>query len=416
MSNSRKTAVDILFEVMENKISLDEAKRNKKIENEKFVNMLLYAALRKHQFALKILQKFIKKKIAKKHIYVQYALICAICEIFYTQSPIYAIINDYVKITKEKSDKFLAAMTNAVLRKISAQKNDLMLTDEKKDFPENFRKMLEKDYTVEDVAAIEKIYDKRPALDITLREENADISGIKDFERLDKTSIRINDYEDVRKIFGFDKGTWWVQDYAASLAVKLFGDLRGKKVLDLCAAPGGKTAQMASLEAKVLAIDSAPDRLERLKENMKRLNFDVQTKCSDALRFLSDIKGEEFDAILVDAPCSATGTFRRHPEIPYIKSEKDVQKMAQIQKQFLAEAANNLKKGGELVYCVCSIFKAEGEKIIADFLQKNKNFILEKAELNTFDKKIITKEGYIRTLPFYASGMDGFFAAKIKKI
>ena len=413
---ARKMAVDVLFEIMENKISLDEAKKNQKAENEKFVNMLLYAALRKNQFVLSILRRYIKKKIAKKHIYVQYCLVCAVCEIFYMNSPAYAVINEYVRIAKEKSDRFLAAMANAVLRKIAAQKDELLKLDEKKDFPQDFKKILEKDYTLEEVQAIEETYEKRPALDISLKDDTGALNDMKNFEVLDKTSIRINDYDDVRKISGYNEGKWWVQDYAASLAVKLFDDLRGKNVLDLCAAPGGKTAQLASLGAKVLAVDVSNERLERLKENMQRLNFEVETKCADALDFLCSLKGDEFDAILVDAPCSATGTFRRHPEIPYIKTADDVKKMAQVQEKFLAASADKLKKGGELVYCVCSIFKDEGEKIAEEFLQKNKNFVLEKPKSDFADKRIITKEGYVRTLPFYASGMDGFFAVKMKKI
>ena len=421
MSNTRKTAVMILQEVLEQKVFFSDMREKYKTEikgAEKFVSMLVLTALRKKCFLERTLAKFLQKSLRKKDIFAQYALFCAATELFYLNSPDYAVLNDYVAAVKQKNGKFLSAMVNAVLRKIATNKEELKKEDCEADLPLNFKEMLIKDYGKDTADLIEKTFSLQPALDLSMAGKVPDFEEKTGAIKLDESSYRITKNVEVGSIYGYEKGLWWVQDYAASLPVKMFSGLKGKKVLDLCASPGGKTAQLAAAGAIVTAVDVSAERLEKLAQNIKRLNFsEVKIVCSDALDFLQEYKGELFDAILVDAPCSATGTLRRHPEIPHIKDQNDISKMADLQKKFLNQAVKALKTGGELVYCVCSIFKAEGENIIGEFLQENKNFILETSKkVNLLDERIKTEEGYFRMLPFYGGGMDAFFAAKMKKI
>jgi len=329
-------------------------------------------------------------------------------------SPAYAILNDYVEIIKKENGRFAASFANAVLRKISLEKEKLLKNDTGMDFPADFKNLLQNDYEKKTVDAVEKSFAEKPALDITLKTPIPDFSEKTGALKLDNTSYRFYDYGDIKSIYGFEQGLWWVQDYAASLPVKLSENIKNKKVLDLCAAPGGKTAQLLSLGADVTAVDISAKRLERLKENMQRLHFDkVNIVCSDAISFLKN-NPQDFDIILLDAPCSATGTFRRHPEIPHIKQREDIEKMQQLQKNILCEAAKAVKKGGEIIYCVCSIFKAEGECVIFDFLHEHNNFcICPINNLSFIDERIKTEENFIRTLPIYGNGMDSFFAVRL---
>ena len=202
--------------------------------------------------------------------------------------------------------------------------------------------------------------------------------------------------------------------------------LPGERVLDLCAAPGGKTAQLLTKGAKVTAVDIDFMRMERLKQNIDRLGLseNLKTTVCDGNEFLQNNKNE-FDIIVLDAPCSATGTFRKHPEVVHLKTSEDVKKQIKIQTQMLKDAVNAVKIGGLILYCTCSISKSEGEKIIQSVLEDT-NIELVKAkidDINLFAGKKLPKDiidnGVLRTLPYYEEnlgGMDAFFAAILKKI
>lgn len=232
-------------------------------------------------------------------------------------------------------------------------------------------------------------------------------------------SVRLRAKGRIEALAGFDDGAWWVQDAAAALPVRILGDVSGKSVGDLCAAPGGKTAQLVAAGAKVTAVDTAATRLAMLEQNLARLGMAAATVEADALSWRPD---EPFDAVLLDAPCSATGTIRRHPDIPHVKREKDVTELADLQAKLLDHALAMIRPGGTLVYCTCSLEKEEGEDQIARLLARN-----EKARLEPVDPERIagrddwlTADGTLRTLPHFdpgagddMSGMDGFFAAKI---
>jgi 16S rRNA (cytosine967-C5)-methyltransferase len=219
---------------------------------------------------------------------------------------------------------------------------------------------------------------------------------------------------------GFSEGAWWVQDAAAALPVQLFGDVRGRRIADLCAAPGGKTAQLAVAGAEVTAVDRAPARLARLRENLSRLSLAAELVCAD----VTEWSAESFDAVLLDAPCSATGTVRRHPDIPWLKSMTDISKLAGLQRRLIARAAALLKAGGMLVYCTCSLEPEENERIVAELLAHDETLRREPLAAGEVagHAEFTTMQGDLRTLPCHLpdndsrlAGLDGFYAARLVK-
>jgi 16S rRNA (cytosine967-C5)-methyltransferase len=218
---------------------------------------------------------------------------------------------------------------------------------------------------------------------------------------------------------GFDAGEWWVQDIAASLPINMLADVSGKTVLDVCAAPGGKTMQLASRGAKVTALDMSAKRMQRITENLERtaLAQNVSTVVSDALHWKTD---ERFDVVVCDAPCSSTGTLRRHPELPWIHDEKQLQKTVMMQRDLLKRASVLLRPQGQLLYCTCSMEPEEGEIQLEAFLNQNKNF-KELTDISVavqpFLKRGLNNIGW-RTYPHLLAekgGMDGFFMALLQK-
>jgi 16S rRNA (cytosine967-C5)-methyltransferase len=226
----------------------------------------------------------------------------------------------------------------------------------------------------------------------------------------------------IEEMPGFAEGAWWVQDAGASLPAKLLGDVSGMRVADLCAAPGGKTAQLLVAGAAVVAVDSSNPRLALLDENLKRLGLAAETVVADASAWQPE---EQFDAILLDAPCSSTGTIRRHPDIPYLKSDKDITELASLQARLLDNAVVLLKPGGTLVYSTCSLEPEEGESQIAGLMARNEAVRIEPIMRHEpfGDTEWAQASGVLRTFPFELrldtpewSGMDGFFTARLRRI
>ncbi|HZV22075.1 MAG TPA: RsmB/NOP family class I SAM-dependent RNA methyltransferase, partial [Hyphomicrobiales bacterium] len=255
---------------------------------------------------------------------------------------------------------------------------------------------------------------EEPALDLSVRADADGWAKRLRGELLPWGSLRIRLKGRVEDIDGYTEGEWWVQDAAAALPALLLGDVKNKRVADLCAAPGGKTAQLAARGAVVTAVDISEPRLRRLRENLARLNLKAGIVQADAAEWTS---ARRFDAILLDVPCSATGTIRRNPDIPYLKSEADLAKLLPLQRRLLENALCLLKPGGCLVYSTCSLEPEEGEAQIDWLLSNHGEIKLVPVDAPSLciPPEAVTPAGMLRTLPFHCGGMDGFFAAKIEK-
>jgi 16S rRNA (cytosine967-C5)-methyltransferase len=272
------------------------------------------------------------------------------------------------------------------------------------------------------------IYGEATALDIAaahLTEPPLDVSVKADAEMwaerlggevLATGTVRCRAKGRIEELPGFADGAWWVQDAAAALPARLFGDVGGKRVLDLCAAPGGKTAELAAAGALVTAVDISAARVKRLEANLARLRLEAECITADALSF---DPGRTFDAVLIDAPCTATGTIRRHPDIPWLKREADIAALADVQHRLLAKAASLARPGGVVVFATCSLEPEEGEEQAAAVLSESPLTPqpISAGEIAGFASEWLN-DGWLRTLPFYRpdpganGGMDGFFAAR----
>lgn len=411
----RTVLVKALADILTEKITLSEVK-NQVAENDKnFANMLILTTLRELTFIkFEVLPLFVKKKIPNKQQMLKYVLYLGTTELLFLNTPDYAVINSYVEVAKKLSDSFGAKFINAVLRNIARQKDNLLENRKTGYFNKDFSDILKQDYTPLEISEMEELASTEPPLDLTLKA--AKEQHFADEIILPTGSVRLPYHTKITDIGGYDEGLWWVQDAASAVAVKCLRELKGKKVLDICAAPGGKTAQLLDAGAIVTAVDVSQSRLNKLKENMARLKFNdnLQIICADARQFVPD---DRFDVILLDAPCSATGTFRRHPEVIHIKTKKDVLRQAQLQREILEHISSFLMPNGVLVYATCSLAKLEGESQIINFLHTHHQWQILPISMPEL-KNCTTKEGFLRILPQHfkqLGGIDGFFVAVLQR-
>jgi 16S rRNA (cytosine967-C5)-methyltransferase len=261
-----------------------------------------------------------------------------------------------------------------------------------------------------------------PSLDITVKSDAAQWATRLHGEMLPTGTVRTLLQGSVTVLPGFAEGQWWVQDAAAALPARLFGAIEGKTIADLCAAPGGKTAQLAQAGARVIAVDRSPARMSRLRDNLARLSLTAETVVADAMEWRGETVG--LDGVLVDAPCTATGTIRRHPDVAWLRQETDIATLAALQKRLVQRAASLLKPGGMLIYCTCSLEPEEGEAVIAALLAAEsglRRLPIVAGEVSDLSE-VITGDGDLRTLPCHLprddprlGGLDGFYAARLVK-
>ncbi|NOR29763.1 MAG: methyltransferase domain-containing protein, partial [Sulfitobacter sp.] len=228
-------------------------------------------------------------------------------------------------------------------------------------------------------------------------------------------SVRVTDAGQVTAMPGFAEGDWWVQDAAAALPVKILAPQKGEAVLDLCAAPGGKTMQLAAAGAQVTAVDSSKPRMQRVRENLARVHLPAKVVVVDARQFEG-----RFDAILLDAPCSATGTIRRHPDLPHAKDGSEFAELIELQSEMIDHAWSLLNPGGRLVFCTCSLLPDEGEVQVDEALERHPDMSVDRTALDIegVDPAWISSEGGLRLRPDYwadRGGMDGFYIACLRK-
>lgn len=340
--------------------------------------------------------------------------------------PDHAAVDLAVRLAKaDPQARHLAGLVNAVLRRI-VRERDAILAESgdpiEANTPDWLAARWRAAYGQETAAAIARAHLAGAAIDLTLKGEAGDWAERLGAVALPTGSLRLGDLRvPVSELPGFTDGAWWVQDAAAAIPARLLGAKPGERIADLCAAPGGKTAQLASQGAVVTALDRSAPRLERLTENLARLGLTAEVVVGDALAFDPP---NPFDAVLLDAPCSATGTIRRHPDVAWTKTESDLIRLHLLQARLLDKAATLVRPGGRLVYCTCSLEPEEGERQVAAFLKRNAAF--ERVPVRPDEvgglAMLIDAEGDLRTLPAHLEGsetqrggLDGFFASRLRR-
>ncbi|MEE2944056.1 MAG: transcription antitermination factor NusB [Pseudomonadota bacterium] len=328
----------------------------------------------------------------------------------------HGVVNSAVSVVgANKRTASMKGLVNAVLRKVAAAGPEAWDALRVPRLPKWLREPLVMAYGGDVVQEIEKAHFAGAPLDLTAKHDRGALHRSLGGELLESGSVRLDDSGQVSTMPGFKKGSWWVQDAAAALPVQVLAPKEDEAVLELCAAPGGKTMQLAAAGAKVRAVDSNKNRMERVRENLKRTKLEAELVVGDALE-----ESGEWDAILLDAPCSATGTIRRHPDLPFAKDGSEFGELIHLQSMMLDHSLDMLKPGGRLVYCTCSLLPDEGEVQVEDALARHKTITAdtEALKLPGIDPAWITEEGGLRLRPDYwadKGGMDGFYIACLVK-
>ncbi|MEO1292059.1 MAG: transcription antitermination factor NusB [Pseudomonadota bacterium] len=338
----------------------------------------------------------------------------AAAELRYLRTPPHAVVDCTVALVKERSPR-MAGLANAICRRLAEEGAAPEPTEESAwlDTPPWLRQRLEQAWPTE-AKAIALAHTRGPTLDLTVKPgvEPALPEGFA----TPTGSYRVSQSGTVSTLPGFEAGDWWVQDAAASVPATLLDAQPGERVLDLCAAPGGKTLQLAVTGAEVTALDNSEARMTRVRENLERTGLAAKLVVADGTTWRA---AAPFDAILLDAPCTATGTLRRHPDLPYLRDDRSFEEVLALQERLLEAAWSMLKPGGRLVYCVCSLLPEEGEGQIAAFLARHRDAVLDPILPGPeLPAALLSSRGMYRTLPSAwpeNGGLDGFFAARLGK-
>jgi 16S rRNA (cytosine967-C5)-methyltransferase len=423
---ARRIAAEIVAGVLRQKRPLDELLEASELKelperDRALVRHLAATVLRRLGTLRHLLALRLQKGLPQSAPQVESILLIGAAQILFLDVPDHASVDLSVRLAQaDHHASHYSGLVNAVLRKLARDgKSELATLDTVRlDTPDWLMQRWIARYGEATARAIAAAQAHEPALDLTVKQD-ADVWAATLSGRVLPTgTVRSIGSGPVPQLPGYDDGAWWVQDAAAALPARLLGDVRGKTVADLCAAPGGKTAQLALAGAYVTAVDRSAPRLERLRQNLSRLQLTADIVKADAAAW----QGGPFDAVLVDAPCSSTGTIRRHPDIPWLKSLADLAKLTALQTRLLDRAAALLKPGGTLVYCTCSLEKEEGEDQVAALLARDSD--LRRNPINPAEvaghAELLTAAGELRTLPCHwpdpdprMAGLDGFYAARI---
>lgn len=351
-------------------------------------------------------------------------LVTGAAQILFLDVPDHAAVDTTVELARAEPRLARAGgLVNAVLRRLVREREAVLAqaeADPFRDTPPWLAARWIESYGDDVAAAIARAHRGEAALDLTVRDDPAAWAERLGARLLPTGSLRVSARTPVPDLPGYAEGAWWVQDAAAALPARLLAVHPGERALDLCAAPGGKTAQLAAAGASVLAVDRSQPRLARLAENLARLRLEARTRAVDALSLEEDTT---FDAVLLDAPCSSTGTLRRHPDVAWTKTPDDIAKLADLQTRLLDKAAALTAPGGRLVYCTCSLEPEEGEAQAAAFLARRPDFVRDPVRPEEIGglSAAIDAAGDLRVLPHFAlaedaPGLDGFFAARFRRV
>ena len=421
--DSRKKSSKILTDVLEKSFSFEDAfqksinntKYKIRSEDKAFVYMLTSSVLR---FLTQIdftLDKLLKKSIKKLPDNPKMSLRIGLAQLFILKTPKHAAVSTSVDITKSK----WKGLVNAILRQIIREENNYKkVFEDAPKLPNWLLKRWKKNWPNDYLEIIECIQEINPHIDVAVKKDIKKWKNKLSADLLPNNILRLNQGGLINEKEGYDQGEWWIQDYSSQIAIKSFSIKKNEEILDLCAAPGGKTAQMLALGAKVLSIDQNKKRIAKFKENMNRLKFKTEIIETDILKFETK---KRWNKILLDVPCSSTGIIRKNPDILYSKEEGVINNLISIQKELLQKSWSLLNTGGQLLYCNCSLETEEGELQIKKFLENNPDAKINKISSDGLDdiNKSLKKEGWLRILPNDSKkvkNIDGFFIACLKKV
>ena len=409
-------------EPFEQIISSSDKFNKLEIKNKKFCRLIITIVLRKLGQIDFVIDKFIKKGSIKKEIFKNIIRI-GIAEILFIRSAKYAAINEAVELTKLKVSRSLSKLTNAVLRNIDRDSKGLILqmTDDQ-NYPHWLIEEWKNSWGERQTKEILKWFQEKPLLDISVAGNPIKMEKILGGKNIFGKTIRKKEITNPTSIPYFETNDenyhWWVQDVAASIPAELLIKSNKINIVDLCSAPGGKTAQLAKAGKTVTAVDISQNRTIKLKENIQRLKLNIKIIIADGTKWKPQ---QKYQAVLLDAPCSATGTLRRHPDIIKNRSKYSLNNYLQTQLNLINQSITWLEKNGLLIYSVCSLQENEGEKQIKSVLKNNKDIIIQPilpSEVPNFEHSI-TKEGWLRIFPNCLDSMggnDGFFICKLQKL
>jgi 16S rRNA (cytosine967-C5)-methyltransferase len=422
---ARSVALDLIGAVLRRKRPLDDAIEDNSAIHElagrdrAFARLLVATVLRRLGQIDTLIADCLSMPLAPRAATVHDILRLGIAQLLFLRTPPHAAVATSVDIAHSRGYISHKGLVNAVLRRLSVE--GVARIDQQDvprlNTPDWLWQSWSRAYGEPMARAIAASHLREAPLDLTLRDDAqtwcAKLEGIL----LPTGTLRRSAGGPLVTLPGYTEGAWWVQDAAAALPARLFGVLGGREVVDLCAAPGGKTAQLAAAGAIVTALDRSSRRLERLIANLRRLALPIEAVAADALTWRPS---RPVDAVLLDAPCSTTGAIRRHPDVPHLKAPDDVARLVVVQDNLLRAAIDMLRPGGTLIYCTCSLEPEEGQDRIAELLGSGAPVARRAIDPNEIGVRPewITAEGDLRTLPCYFDeydGIDGFFCARLVK-
>jgi 16S rRNA (cytosine967-C5)-methyltransferase len=425
---ARRIAVDILDGVLRRRQTLDDqfdgehahpglpalADRDRAL-----VRKLVGTVLRRLGTLNKLLAGALARGFPADAPRVELILLIGSAQILWLDVPDHAAVDLSVRLAQaDRRAARYAGLINAVLRRIARE--GAAGIDGAIDTPGWLMARWTRAYGRRIAHAIAETHRHEAALDLTVKDNPEGWAARLRGRVLPTGTVRLVAHGPIGRLPGFQEGAWWVQDAAAALPARLLGEVCGLAVADLCAAPGGKTAQLALAGARVTAVDRSAARIGRIRENLARIDLTAETIAADATEW----QGGPFDAVLVDAPCASTGTIRRHPDIPHLKREEDLAALTALQARLLDRAVALVRPGGTIVYCVCSLEPEEGEQQIEALRQRNPSVCRRPVSREEIPgiAGFVTAVGDLRTLPCHwpdpdprMAGLDGFYAARLQR-
>lgn len=420
--SARLAALALLHGVLDRRLPLDEAFEDAQVaaglasRDRGFARALAATVLRRLGQIDAVVAACLQKPLTPKARAVENILRLGVAQLLFLGTPAHAAVAETVSLTQGRLRAY-TSLTNAVLRRVAREGAVLIdgQDEVRLNTPPWLAQSWEAAYGAEAARDIARAHLQEAALDLTVKGDAGRWATTLDAELLPTGSLRYRGDTAVSDLPGYADGAWWVQDAAAALPARLLGDVRGQRMIDLCAAPGGKTAQLAAAGGRVTAVDRSTGRMARLGANLQRLGLQAETIVADVQTWRP---AEPADGILLDAPCSGTGTIRRHPDLAHLKTQDDVARLTALQDRLLDAARDGLRPGGLMVYCVCSLQPEEGPQRIAALLARHTDLRRQPVTPGEIDgiADFISRDGDLRTLPSAwpsRGGLDGFFAARL---